>query len=202
IISDVMMPEKDGYEVCETLKNDERTSHIPIILLTAKADIDSRLQGLRTGADDYLIKPFLKEELLIRLEKMVELRRILQARYARMAEAPAQQPLAEPTLDGLFLQKIIVWVEANLSDSEFGGVALAGKMLLSESQLFRKIKALTGQSTALHIRSIRLRKAKEMLQQTRQTVSEIAYKTGFTSPYYFSRAFSQEFRFPPSDLRK
>ncbi|MFN0173098.1 MAG: ATP-binding protein [Saprospiraceae bacterium] len=202
IISDVMMPEKDGYEVCDTLKNDERTSHIPIILLTAKADIDSRLQGLRTGADDYLTKPFLKEELLIRLEKMVELRRTLQARYARMAGAPMQQPPVEPTLDDTFLQKIADWVEANLSDSEFGGPSLAGKMLLSESQLSRKIKALTGQSTAIHIRSIRLRIAREMLQQTRHTVSEIAYETGFTSPFYFSRAFSQEFGFPPSDLHK
>ena len=206
IISDIMMPEKDGYEVCHTLKNDERTSHIPIILLTAKAHVESRLQGLRLGADAYLGKPFLKEELYIRLEKLIELRQKLQARYSRSpivpVGAPPENVPAEPTLNDLFLQKIRDLVEANLSDSEFGNEQLARALLLSQSQLFRKLKALTGRSVAIHIRGIRLQKSMELLQNTQMTISEIAYETGFSDPFYFSRTFSEAFGVSPTNARK
>ncbi|TNE61366.1 MAG: response regulator, partial [Bacteroidetes bacterium] len=205
IISDIMMPEKDGFEVCQTLKTDERTSHIPIILLTAKADVESRLEGLGVGADAYLSKPFLKEELFIRLAQLVELRRKLQVHYSRIADSRdpelAEKPVAS-SLDDLFIQKVYDLVLANLSDAAFGNVQLAQEMMLSESQLFRKLKALTGRSTALHIRSIRLAKGKEMLQNTDLTISEIAYESGFSSPFYFSSTFSKEFGMPPSALRK
>jgi YesN/AraC family two-component response regulator len=207
ILSDVMMPEKDGFEVCQTLKNDERTSHIPIVLLTAKADVASRLEGLGVGADAYLSKPFLKEELFLYLEKLVELRRKLQALYAgrekdifQKKDSPTEP--AALTLDALFLQKIREFVEARLDDQEFGNTELARKMFLSESQLFRKIKALTGQSIALHIRSIRLQNARTMLQNSDRSVAEIAYLTGFNDPSYFTRVFSKEFGDLPGDLRK
>ncbi len=203
IISDVMMPEKDGFEVCQTLKNDERTSHIPIILLTAKVDVASKLEGLGVGADAYLAKPFLKEELFIRLDNLVELRQNLQARYAGHLAAPRLEMQEQiPTLDDIFLQKVRKLVEANLDDAQFGNSQLASEMLLSESQLFRKLKALTGHSIAIHIRSIRLHKGKEMLQNTDMTISEIAYETGFSDPSYFSRTFSKEFGVPPSEFRK
>ncbi len=207
ILSDVMMPEKDGFEVCQTLKNDERTSHIPIVLLTAKADVASRLEGLGVGADAYLSKPFLKAELFIYLENLVELRRKLQARYADISKDVFPKNVltgeqTSPTLDDIFLQKIRGFVEAKLDDPEFGNTELARKMFLSESQLFRKIKALTGQSTAIHIRSIRLKNARTMLQNSDRSVAEIAYLTGFTDPSYFTRVFSKEFGDLPGNLRK
>ncbi|MEK7253719.1 MAG: ATP-binding protein, partial [Bacteroidota bacterium] len=122
IISDVMMPKKDGYEVCETLKTDERTSHIPIILLTAKAAEADRITGLRKGADAYLMKPFNKEELQVRLEKLVELRRVLQLRYAGSASADSTQSAVstEPTLEDIFLKKIRQAIEAKMDDAELG----------------------------------------------------------------------------------
>ena len=204
IISDVMMPEKDGYEVCQTLKNDERTSHIPIVLLTAKADVESRLEGLGVGADAYLAKPFLKEELYVRLEKLVELRQKLQARYValiRTNNTPSAVS-SELSLDDLFLQKIHDLVIANLDDADFGYEQVAQQMLLSQSQLFRKVKALTDQSVSVFIRSIRLQKGKELLQESELTVSEIAYQTGFSDPHYFSRTFSKEFGVSPKSMRK
>ena len=200
IISDVMMPEKDGFELCHTLKNDLRTRHIPIILLTAKADAASRLEGLGTGADAYLSKPFLQEELLIRLEKLLELRRKLQERYAGSVKGNNPQGI-EPTLEDLFLRKVQELVLAHLSEAVFSNLQLAKRMHLSESQLFRKIKALTGRSTAVYIRSIRLQKAKELLESSRFTVSEVAFQVGFNSPSYFSRVFSKEFGIPPKSLR-
>lgn len=203
IISDVMLPGKGGFEICSILKNDERTSHIPIILLTAKADVESRLEGLSAGADAYLSKPFVKEELLIRLEKLLELRRKLQERYTQVSlEAPTGTATAETSgMEAAFLQKVNHQILAYLSDAGFSNAQLASKLHLSESQLFRKLKALTGRPTGGYIRSIRLLKGKELLQHTQLAISEIAYEVGFTDPSYFSRAFSKEFGESPSAAR-
>ena len=204
LISDVMMPEKDGFEVCQAIKNDERTSHIPVILLTAKVDIDSRLTGLSAGADAYLAKPFVKEELLIRLQKLIELRQTLQQRYASIqhSDSMVPDPTMEETLDGRFLLKVRQLVLENIGDDTFGNAQLAGKIHLSESQLFRKLKALTGTSTALFIRQIRLQRARQLLLSSDKTVAEIAYEVGFSDPAYFSRTFSQEFGTSPNAMRK
>jgi DNA-binding response OmpR family regulator/nitrogen-specific signal transduction histidine kinase len=199
IISDVMMPEKNGYEVCETLKQDLRTSHIPIILLTAKATQADKVAGLKYGADAYLTKPFDKEELSIRLEKLVEVRRQLQQRYAN---SPDAGQTAEPGLDEIFLQKLREYIQANLSDAEFGVPQLAAAAHLSQMQLYRKLKALTGQTPSRFIRSYRLLQALELLKQGQLSVSEIAYKVGFTDPSYFSRAFQEEFRNNPRHYLK
>lgn len=209
IISDVMMPEKDGFEVCQALKNDELTSHIPIILLTAKADVESRLEGLNVGADAYLSKPFLKEELFIRLEKLVELRQVLQGRYANF-ELPEPQEIPSATatkqvtvpLEDAFLKKVNQTIEDHLDEASFDTGQLCQKMGLSQSQLFRKVKALTNKSIVIYIRSYRLHRAKELLLSSNQTISEIAYEVGFTDPSYFTRAFSKEFGVPPSETRK
>jgi DNA-binding response OmpR family regulator/two-component sensor histidine kinase len=199
IISDVMMPEKDGYEVCEILKQDDRTSHIPIILLTAKAEQDDRVQGLIYGADAYLTKPFHKEELLIRVEKLLELRRQLQLRYS---EATSSVKIdLNPTKEELFIQKIKQLVEEHLEDNEFGVPELAKVALLSQMQLYRKLKALTGKTPSQFIRSIRLQKGKELLLTTDLTISEIAYDVGFSDPNYFSRTFQKEFGKSPRDMR-
>ncbi len=203
IISDVMMPEKDGYEVCETLKNDERTSHIPIILLTAKAEASDRITGLRKGADAYLMKPFSKEELFVRLEKLLELRRALQKRYAVTSEGvPSGPEAAEPTLEELFLQKLHQAVLENLDDPNLNAQQLSRAVHLSTSQLYRKFSALTGEPPNAFIRKIRLHRAMELLKTTGLTISEIAYDVGFNDPNYFSRAFSKEFGKTPSEYRK
>jgi signal transduction histidine kinase/CheY-like chemotaxis protein/AraC-like DNA-binding protein len=213
IVSDVMMPEKDGFEVCDFLKNDERTSHIPIVLLTAKADVESRLAGLKRGADAYLAKPFHREELLVTLANLLEIRKKLRARYSTLpvlspgkgiAEtAPPSSLIPPPShLEDVFLQKLRHCIEENMGESTFDGPALAKKMNMSEVQLYRKIKALTDKSTAIFIRSVRLARGKELLQTTDLNVSEIAYEVGFDDPNYFSRTFSQEYGAAPSDMRK
>ena len=201
IISDVMMPEKDGFEVTQTLKNDERTSHIPIILLTAKADVDSKLEGLERGADAYLAKPFDKKELLIRLQKLIELRQKLQSRYASLSPPPPSTD-RELQIEDAFLQKVKTALETYLGDAGFGVTELCKAVGMSRSQLFRKIKALTNKSIATYMRSVRLHKGRELLQSTDMTISEIAYEVGFTSPTYFSRVFSEEFGHPPNEIRK
>jgi DNA-binding response OmpR family regulator len=209
IITDVMMPEKDGYEVCATLKTDERTSHIPIIMLTAKATEADRLTGLKTGADAYLMKPFNKEELLVRLEKLIELRRALQQRYARAAGPLGiyglpedKKPGSTPTLDDLFLEKIRQVIDEKIDQPELGIADLCATVHLGHTQVFRKLKALTGEHPTGLIRKVRLHKAKVLLQTTELNISEIAYDLGFTDPAYFSRAFSQEFGVPPSGVRE
>ncbi|MBN8684900.1 MAG: response regulator [Chitinophagales bacterium] len=206
IVSDVMMPEKDGLELCDTLKNDERTSHIPIVLLTAKADIESRMAGLRRGADVYLSKPFHPEELHLVLHNLQVQRRKWQERLGALTHsettAPTEALSPEQAIENAFLQKLVQHIETRLDDSEFDGPRLAQQMLLSEVQLYRKIKALTGKSTAIYIRSVRLSKARELLRSTTLSVSEIAYQVGFEDPNYFSRTFSQEFGQAPSEMRK
>ncbi len=203
IISDVMMPEKDGYEVCQTLKSDERTSHIPIILLTAKATTEDRIEGLKGGADAYLTKPFNKEELFIRLEKLIGLRKNLQKRYSEtIGILKSEKSKTEPTLEDIFLQKLIKVVQDRIDDSDLAVVHLCRAAKLSNTQVNRKLKALTGKTPSQFIRSIRLQKAMELLKTTDLNISEIAYEVGFSDPNYFSRSFSEEFGYPPNVLRK
>jgi signal transduction histidine kinase/DNA-binding response OmpR family regulator len=200
IISDVMMPGKNGYEVCETLKQDQRTSHIPIILLTAKATQQDKVAGLRFGADAYLNKPFDQEELLLRIENLLRIRQQMQQRYARLNERPdagEELPAATPAEEAFF-EKLHQLIHAHLSDAEFGVPQLAAAAHLSQMQLYRKLKALTGQTPSRFIRSYRLLQGLELLKQGQLTVSEVAYEVGFTDPSYFSRAFQEEFKNNPS----
>ncbi len=201
IISDVMMPVKDGFAVTRFLKNDERTSHIPIVLLTAKADAESRLAGLERGADAYLAKPFDKKELLVRLEQLIALRKKLQARYAQFEQPQPTEDIAL-SIEDKFLQKVNDIIEANLDDAEFNVNELCQAVGHSRPQLFRKIKALTDKSIVAYLRSARLHKARQLLQTGELNISEVAYRVGFNDPLYFSRAFSQEFGCPPTELLK
>lgn len=196
IISDVMMPVKDGYEVCEFLKNDERTSHIPIVLLTARADKDSRIAGLKRGADAYLAKPFNQEELLVRLRKLMELRDRLQQRYAALQPGPPSTDIGIQQEDA-FIVKLRSAVMERLDDENFGIPELCKAAGMSRSQLHLKIKALTGRSTSHFMRGIRLQQAKELLSTAELNVTEVAYEVGFKDPNYFSRCFSEEFGLSP-----
>jgi signal transduction histidine kinase/DNA-binding response OmpR family regulator/ligand-binding sensor domain-containing protein len=202
IISDVMMPEMDGFEVCAILKEDERTNHIPIILLTAKATSEDKLAGLTQGADAYLTKPFEKTELLIRTKKLLETRRTLQKKYSASLIELSNVEEASEVKEDSFIEKTHKIVVEHLGEEDFSVNDLARELHLSRSQVHRKIKALTGLSTAIYIRLIRLQKAKELLASDTLTISEIAYEVGFKSPVYFSQVFKETFGESPSATRK
>ncbi|MDX2279777.1 MAG: ATP-binding protein [Saprospiraceae bacterium] len=206
VISDIMMDVLNGLELCEMLKNDERTSHIPVILLTAKADVESKIAGLKKGADAYITKPFHQSELGATIEGLLEVRSKLQERYNRLLEMnrpdPPLETPAEDSVEDAFLQKLKAHLEEHLGNPDFNGFELAKRMNLGEVQLYRKIKALTDKSTAIYMRSFRLQKARAMLHNTSLNVSEIAYCVGFADPNYFSRTYVQEFGIAPSDDRK
>jgi len=200
IVSDVMMPEKDGFELCEALKGDIRTSHIPIVLLTAKADQESRISGLRYGADAYLAKPFNREELEVRLEQLLENRRKLQERFRRAETGEGSKGEAISQEDA-FLTRVREQLEKNLDDENLGISGLARAIGVSRAQLHNKIKALTGQSPSVFVRTIRLRKARQLLLTTDLNVTQIAYEVGFRDPAYFSRTFSEEYGHSPKETR-
>lgn len=202
IISDVMMPEMDGFAVCERLKNDERTNHIPIILLTARATVTDKVTGIRQGADAYMIKPFAKAELLARLDQLLALRATLQQKYSTtLSGYRPDQPLPADPVDAFVARAEGVILE-NLEHELFSVNDLAQKLHLSPSQLYRKIKALTGMSTAVYIRHIRLQKAKELLADDALTIAEIAFRTGFKTPVYFSQCFKEAFGESPTAFRE
>ncbi|MEM6348570.1 MAG: ATP-binding protein [Bacteroidota bacterium] len=200
IVSDVSMPNKDGLMMTESLKQDERTSHIPIILLTARAEEKDRLAGLTNGADAYLTKPFRREELEIRIQKLIELRESMRKRFAGQEAAAESQ--APPSREQIFIEQLQNIILANLLNPELSADFLAEKLNLSYTQLYRKLKALTNQSASVFIRKVRLEEAAKLLKAGEESVSEVAYQTGFSDPAYFSRAFSQQFEMPPSVYRE
>lgn len=203
VISDLMMPVRDGYAVCEDLKNGELTAHIPVILLTAKSALDSRVRGLRTGADDYLVKPFNTEELLARMENLVVQRRRLREYFGRQS---AEMPVASDDAklltapDREFLRRFVQLIDQNLSDETIGVEDLAEKMYISRVQLHRKLKALTDRNVSDFVRDYRLDRAMAMLKNREGLVYEVAARVGFGSEKYFSRAFKEKFGIPPGKV--
>ena len=200
IITDVMMPEVNGFELCQILKKDERTSHIPIIMLTAKAGMDSKIEGLETGADAYLVKPFEKKELFVRLRKLLEIRQRLQAYYSGQKPDEPAPPSASPVEDE-FLQKLRDAVEERMDDTDLDVEVLSKAVFLSHTQMYRKLKALTGQTPSQFIRGIRLKKSLELLADPNLSIAEVAYQVGFSDPNYFTRVFKKEFGAVPGERR-
>ena len=201
IISDVMMPKKDGFEVCRVIKEDKRTSHIPIVILTAKADALSRIEGLKLRADEYLAKPFDKEELMVRLDNLRAIREQLRNRYQSLSDIQVKEG-EEAQKEDQFVLDAKAIIHENIEDENFGIMELCRAIGMSRTQLHRKIKALTNRSTSSFIRSIRLIKAKELLSISDLNISQVAYEVGFKDPKYFSRTFAEEFGMPPADFRK
>jgi signal transduction histidine kinase/DNA-binding response OmpR family regulator/ligand-binding sensor domain-containing protein len=210
IITDVMMPFIDGFEMCRRLRLDERTSHIPIIMLTAKADMQSKLEGLERGADVYLEKPFHKEELLLRIKKLLELRKSLQEYYSKQMGIAANaattstdgiEIVAEEKAEHEFVKKVRELVEANFTNYEFSVEQLCRLVFMSHSQLHRKLEALTGCSPNKFIRIIRLNKAKELLADPSLSIAAIALDCGYNDPGYFARVFKQELGVTPQEWR-
>jgi DNA-binding response OmpR family regulator len=199
IISDVMMPEMDGMEFCKRIKSDWQTSHIPVILLTAKASFESKIEGLETGADDYLTKPFSFRELSVRIKNLLEQRLKLQQKFGKDSKLKIEN-ITPNKADQEFLQKAIRVVESNLSNTEFDSDKFAGEIFLSRSQLHRKLHSITGQSTGEFIRTIRLKKAAGLLLEKELAVTQIAFEVGFNSPSHFTKAFRQMFNCLPSEF--
>ena len=202
IISDVMMPVMDGYELCDILKNDYKTNHIPIILLTARADSESKITGFQKGADDYISKPFQSKELLVRIHKMIEQREKLKLKYSLSPLDLSHADHHFISLDDMFITEILQHLEKNYTDENFGIDELCNAMNISRVQLHRKLIAITGLSASHFINKFRLEKAVKLLSTTRNTVSEIAFDVGFHDSNYFSRVFSKIFGVSPGDFRK
>ncbi len=205
ILSDVMMPVKDGFELCDTLKNDERTSHIPIVLLTARAAVNDRLAGLRRGGDAYLIKPFQREELSLVLGNLLQTRRLLQHYYSQRALGNPQ--LSQALAGGVdaredqFLIKLRSILELHLDNEALDNEMICQLMGIGRNSLYRKMMALTGMSVTPYLRALRLQKAEELLKHSSLSVAEVAYAVGFDNPQYFSRVFSEEKGVSPSSFR-
>ncbi|HEX5113007.1 MAG TPA: ATP-binding protein, partial [Saprospiraceae bacterium] len=207
IISDVMMPVMDGFQVCDRLKNDEHTSHIPIILLTAKADAASRLTGLRRGADAYMAKPFSPEELDLQISTLLENRKRM-ANYFSRALYSENKPLTNGTpvpeeiqIEDAFIKKVKAIIELYYQDEQFALPQLCDEIGMSRSQLFRKMKAIADISPSDLIRTYRLQKAKALLEQGDITVAEVTYQVGFKDPSYFTKMFQEEFGVAPSQAK-
>tara|TARA_R110002049_G_scaffold308770_1_gene514007 strand:+ start:21473 stop:25357 length:3885 start_codon:yes stop_codon:yes gene_type:complete len=196
IISDVMMPKKNGIELCTTLKHDERTSHIPIILLTAKSGDKNEIKGLKTGADDYILKPFNSKKLKIRVQKLIELRQKLQKLYSNTFEL---NDLVTTSTDQQFFNKLKNALDQNITNPEMNAQDLSKAMLMSRMQLHRKLKALTGLTTTEFIRMERLKLAKMLLKENHSTISEIAYQVGFNTPSYFIKCFKEIYNCTPTE---
>ena len=201
IISDVMMPKKNGYELCEALKTDLRTSHIPIILLTARAAREEKLEGLQTGADDYLTKPFDSKELEIRAHNLIRLRQQLRERFAESISLKPSE-VATNSIDQTFLENALQIVEANIGNEQFSIEILARQIGMSRPNLNRKFRALINQSTNQFIQSVRLQRAADLLRQGAGSVSEIAFQTGFSSTAYFVKCFKDHFGETPGSILK
>ena len=200
IISDVMMPKKDGYEVCDILRQDERTSHVPLILLTARADHEDKLHGLRKKADEYLTKPFYPKELLLRTGNLISSRRTMQEKY-RKELILKPMGITAPSMEEAFLQRLMQVVEEQMDKEDFTVTCLAREIGMSRSQLHRKLHALTNQSATEFIRYYRLTRAMEMLQHHVGSVAEVGYTVGFSSSSYFNKMFLQQYGITPGQAR-
>ncbi len=200
IISDVMMPKMDGNELTRRIKTDERTSHIPVILLTAKSAQENKLEGLETGADDYLTKPFDPKELTVRITNLINLRKKLYEKFSGENIISRKVGKKLSSIDEKFLNKSLEIVENHLPEEDFSIEEFGKEVGMSRQQLNRKIRALTGKTASLYLRSIRLLKAKSMIEEKKGNISEIAYSVGFSSPAYFSACFKEEFGYPPSNI--
>lgn len=201
IITDLMMPNTDGITLCHKLKTDERTSHIPVIMLTARAGQDYRLQGLETGADNYLTKPFDRRELQLTIKNLITQRNQMREKY-RQTIWLEPQAIAVSSLDEQFLHKVKNLLEENISDAEFGVPQMQHALSMGKTQLHRKLKALTDQPPGEFLRHYRLKRAAQILEQRGDTTTQVAYAVGFNNLSYFAKCFKDLYGVSPSDYRQ
>ena len=195
VVSDIMMPEMDGNELCRLIKEDKRTAHIPVILLSAKQNTESKVEGLTMGADDYVTKPFNMTILVLRIRKLIELSRY---NVSKGTIDPAPSDIVITSLDEKLIEKAIKYVEDNISRSDLSVEELSRELGMSRVHLYKKMLQITGKTPIEFIRVIRLKRAAQLLRDSQLHVSEIAFQVGFNNPKYFSRYFKEEFGVLPS----
>jgi DNA-binding response OmpR family regulator len=200
IICDVMLPGKDGFEVAKILKGDLRTSHIPIVILTAKGSIEQKITGVQTGADEYITKPFNFDYLNERIKSLIKNRAKLKEHYSQDLNI---EPLATApgSLDKKFMNDFMALVEKNIGNSEFNVNEIGRELGMSRVQVYRKVKALLGYSVNDYVVNVRLKKAKHLLLHSDKSISEISVEVGFSSPTYFSTAFKSKFNVSPKEFK-
>jgi len=189
----------DGFEFCEKVKNDIKISHIPLLMMTAKGMQIDKIKGIDHGADAYLVKPFNMEILKSHIKQLISSRQILFNKYFNVLNN--DQLTNTTTLDKQFITNILNYINENISNSNLGVEHLAEELLLSRSKLYRKIKALTGDTATEFIRKVKLEKAKNLIETTDLTVSEICYQVGFSSPSYFTKCFKNHFNILPKEMK-
>ena len=194
-----MMPGMDGFELCRRLKEDDRTSHVPVILLTARAEAESRHEGLQLGADDYLAKPFDAGDLRLRIRNLIAQRRRLAAAYERRLAILAPESMPVTSSDERFIVQLRQAIDANLDDTDFRINELCREVGMSRSQLHRKLTAVTGKSTSEFVRTHRLQRAAQLFDGGYGNVTEVAYAVGFRNLSYFARCFRELYGRHPSE---
>ena len=201
VISDIMMPEMDGLEFCKRIKEDELTSHIPVILLTAKSGEESQISGFESGADDYITKPFNPEVLKLKVRNILEARKQMAEKFSKAANyIPENIKITQ--IDQGFLEKFVKLVEDNIDDTELSGDVLACELGMSKGNLYKKLKTLSGMTVNIFVRTIRLKVAANLLKQGNYNISEVAYSVGFNNPKYFSTCFSEMYSVSPKEYMK
>lgn len=200
IVSDIMMPEMDGFELCKIIKSDLETSHIPVILLTARTLEEDKIAGFQVGADEYLPKPFSLKVLTIRIKNLIETKKRMQEKYSKLGALLPEEALDTNTLDNVFLEKVTNIVMENISDFEFSIETILEQIGLSRSQFFRKIQSITGKNPSNLIRTIRLNYASKLLLAGEHSVKETAYMSGFNSQTYFGKSFKKQFNLTPKEF--
>jgi signal transduction histidine kinase/ligand-binding sensor domain-containing protein/DNA-binding response OmpR family regulator len=202
IVCDVMMPNMDGIELCEQIKSNIETSHIPFILLTAKVDLETKYEGIETGADDYIPKPFEMEYLQIRIRNLLESREKLR-RLFQKNKVLEPSAVTVTSVDEKFLTSLMEAINEGISDSDFSINTLESKLAMSHAKFYRKIKSLTGQSGQELLLNMRMKRAHQILSENKGLrIAEVAYMVGFTNPKYFSKCFKETFGLAPSELNK
>ena len=200
IITDIIMPEMDGIEFCSTIKHDIKTSHIPVLMITAKAMSDDRVKGIDSGADAYLNKPFEMKVLRAYLKRLIDSRQNFLNRFFKDINN-ITLPEKTTSLDRSFITKVLKYINENIDDADLNVEQLSDDMHLSRSQLYRKIKAMTGMTANEFIRKIRLEKAKQMIENGSESISEVGFKVGFSSPSYFTKCFKSHFGILPTEVK-
>jgi signal transduction histidine kinase/ligand-binding sensor domain-containing protein/DNA-binding response OmpR family regulator len=200
VISDVMMPEMDGFELCRVMQGDIRTSHIPIILLTARLGDDSKLEGLEAGANDYISKPFNMDVLLLKIKRLIELRRSVQQRFQQKKEIKSSE-ISISSLDDQLLKRAAEYVEGHMENPELSVEELSSHLAMSRVHLYKKLVSITGKTPIEFIRILRLKRAAQYFEKSQLSISEVAYKVGFNDPKYFRRYFKDEFGILPSEYK-
>ncbi|GAA0877345.1 two-component regulator propeller domain-containing protein [Algoriphagus jejuensis] len=199
IISDVMMPEMDGFELCRRVKSEFETCHIPVVLLTARSLEEDRIEGYKTGADEYLPKPFNIRVLQARINGLLEMKKRLRNKFASIGGIMPSNEITSNSLDEVFLDKATKYILENISDPDFELEALLSELGVSRSQFYRKVNSLTGQNPSGFIRAIRLKYASELLVSNKYSIKEIAYMSGFNSAAYFSKTFREMYNMTPKE---